>query len=744
MRPVAFVILLLVAVAVPLRAQQMKTCNQYVCGIVEPLTGLVTIRINPGLNTSPILSFPQKSFLSVMIGDRIFTNNNVGTNIASDPRFGGLLQKGVNQKTGDTIRTTWANMNGCDIIQDVYPVSLEASGQIVIKWKVKNNKANIPIWAQAQFLLDVQVGDQNPNDGAPILTRYGYRPIWESYNTASTYGIPWYFAAFENILPNPPTFSPGITGVGYTHDVNYKLGLKKPSQMTVGDWGSPLGNALVDPLWGLASNIQWGSQYKDAAILFQWDGVGIPGNGTTEIARTSYGTGEGVSCDGKLFSFVLSPLAIRWKSTKYQPDTLLIDYYVFNPYSPLPNDPNYGPPYTNTYLTIHCGPNLRVIYPDTSQDSQKSQRQQVGPAGGYIPQYGVGTASWRVVADKAIGCSGSIDSWLKFTGDAVYGGNQYIVDTCTLPLKIDCVTEDFLPPIADNLKIDTFSRSFDVHDNRAKDTGLDTITWVPRPGSNTDTTKFRVVLPTYSHCSKGLHTVRVEVKDTTKSASGCYDFTLRDCQGNDTLYTVCLVYVVEPPPPDTLPPVISVITSKPGDTTRCRHLCDSVLVTETRKHDSGLKSVMTLASANMQVTYLKPLAEGDTVLAITICVIDSTRDGSLTIRAADKAGNYTDSTFCYKALPSGVSDLPPESGTVELIGNPATEKTVLRILLNSSQTVAIRVIDIAGKEMSAERVVAGVGTTDIPIATSSLAAGTYYVIAEFGGRQYAKKLSVIK
>src|SRR6185503_11372906 len=75
---------------------QFLVKNNYVAAIVEPQTGWITIRKSPGTLQDPILSYPQKSFLSIMIGDKIYTNNNVGVNIGTDPRLGGMLQNGVN------------------------------------------------------------------------------------------------------------------------------------------------------------------------------------------------------------------------------------------------------------------------------------------------------------------------------------------------------------------------------------------------------------------------------------------------------------------------------------------------------------------------------------------------------------------------------------------------------------------------------------------------------------------------
>src|SRR5688572_1519596 len=117
----------------------LSTFNKYVIATVEAGTGYIGIAIPPPGAQAPRLSYYGKSFLSVNINGRIFTNNNIGINIQTDPRFAGYLTNGINQKVGDTISTTWYNKDGCDITQEVYPVLLDTSGQIVMRWKIRNN-----------------------------------------------------------------------------------------------------------------------------------------------------------------------------------------------------------------------------------------------------------------------------------------------------------------------------------------------------------------------------------------------------------------------------------------------------------------------------------------------------------------------------------------------------------------------------------------------------------------------------
>lgn len=638
----------------------LTTQNRYVIATVEAGSGCIGLTLPPGGPAAARLSYYPKSYVTVNVNGRMFTNNNVGINIQNQPQFAGYLSNGVNRKVGDTIITTWLNREGCDIIQEVYPVLLDTSGQIIMRWKVRNNNTQ-PLFAQVQYLLDLQVG-YDANDDSPVLTRYGYDPIWEQFTAGSQpFGIPWYFAAFEN----RPSDNPGVIGAGYTHDVNYKLGLIKPAVMSIGDWKQPYGHALVDFLWGPPPDAPWGQNYGDAAILYQWDAVGILGKKTAEIGRTSYGTPEFSFCYGDLFGILFNPKHFKWKGSKYDPDTATVEFYAFNTNSPQPGAADFGPAANNTRLKLHVGPSLRIVDPAPDASSNgKIQTQLVGPQAGFIPQRGVGTAFWKIVADKARNCNEAIDSWLKFTcessiSESVFR-NSGIADTCEHPINVDCADEDREPPIvAFESKTDSypFIDTFTVRDDRSTDRGIDKLTWVATPGSNTDISKFSIVVtPDRKPCYRKPYTVVIAQLDST--IGGCFDFTFVDCAGNDTTHTVCLVPHPVPIIPDTLPPIVSTILTTPGypGAMPCNGRCDSLLLTDNRLHDKGLKRVDVLAATNMK---LRPTAitEGDVAVKTSVCVTDTMFDGMITLRIWDAADNYTDTTYRYCTIADTLAPL---------------------------------------------------------------------------------------
>src|SRR2546421_13105139 len=82
-----------------LRAQNMKTSNQFIVGDVEGQSGFVTVLLPPGrIAMDKQLSFANKSFFTCQIGSTIFTNNEVLSPFPSNAK---RLSDGTTEKTGD-------------------------------------------------------------------------------------------------------------------------------------------------------------------------------------------------------------------------------------------------------------------------------------------------------------------------------------------------------------------------------------------------------------------------------------------------------------------------------------------------------------------------------------------------------------------------------------------------------------------------------------------------------------------
>ncbi|MEP7235144.1 MAG: hypothetical protein ABI778_07595, partial [Ignavibacteriota bacterium] len=214
------------------------TGNREIWAIVEGSTGLVQVTLPPGAWNSGTLDFPDHSFLTCLIGGTYFTNNS----IIALPVNAEYLRSGITVKIADTIRTTWLNKNGVDIIQDIYPVLFSRSGQIVYKWKFRNTTGT-PLYIGCQYLQDVQISDpndrniQHSNDGPIILTKWSYKPLWQQYpDFTGQEGMPPFYIAFLHDLPNNPSFVPNLSAQGYLDYPGPPLKLIKPLQITIGDW----------------------------------------------------------------------------------------------------------------------------------------------------------------------------------------------------------------------------------------------------------------------------------------------------------------------------------------------------------------------------------------------------------------------------------------------------------------------------------------------------------------------------
>jgi hypothetical protein len=238
----------------------LKTGQKYVTAIVDHGSGWVQVKEFPGNQSSGTYSYPQKSFASFQFNGKVFTNNDVGLGPLPANTF--IMKDGILQKIGDTIRCVWPNKDGVDLIQEIYPVLLEKSEQIVFRWKVLNKRSNSVVVA-VQYLLDVQVGDGNyTNERVPIHTRYSSNHAnWDVYTSTTGTGIPSIYFAFQYPPPNSPSFSLGLSGMGYTDNSFVNFGLTKPIRQTIGNW-----NDMIEMRWGPPVPLPNGS-YTDGATL---------------------------------------------------------------------------------------------------------------------------------------------------------------------------------------------------------------------------------------------------------------------------------------------------------------------------------------------------------------------------------------------------------------------------------------------------------------------------------------------
>lgn len=738
-RPI--IVLLVVLLSSSLFAQlgvPLKTGQKYVTAIVDHGSGWVQVKIFPGKPNDGTLSYPQKSFVSFNVNGKVYTNNDVGlssplpanTIILKD----GVLTKRAGAKPNtDTVVCTWSNKDGVDLIQEIYPVLLEKSEQIVYRWKVLNKRSDSVIVA-VQYLLDIQVGDGHYiNERVPIHTRYSSNHAnWDVYTPTTGTGIPSIYFAFQYPPPNSPSFSLGLSGMGYTDNSFANFGLTIPIRQTIGDW-----NDMIEMRWGPPVPLPNGS-YTDGATLLEFNSFIATPNKEAMVASTSYGTGEYETCKGQLFGVIFYPLRIKQEGANLSPNPFTVDFFVFNPQQVSGAH--------NTEITLYVGSNLTITSPTPITNNGKTQTQLIS-VGGFIPPLGVGTASWTVQATKPTKCIGDITSSLNFWAESPGLGYPIFVnegtgsDTCGHPIIVDCKSPlvDIFPPIIDNpVTVSRVKKYVSGHDNRVDvDTGMKMITWQPR-GSADSTTFAVTVSPPVVQCTKTTYTVAIEQRDSTRG--GCIDVIFTDCMGNTSDTTVCFesrTYV----PPDTLAPLTF-------DHATINKRKKEFKVLDNRTDDKGLKealyTVRDMDSA--KVDFIPPLDSASKVVhVVVVSQTDTLHYGCVVFQISDYANNVTLDSICFtKDTSLGVSR-NSANDVFTILGNPSSGKATVLLTIEKEQDIMLRIVDAIGREVRGVDVKGlRIGENYIPLTTSDLASGTYYVIVEIDDKQYAKTLKVIR
>ena len=643
---VLFVLLLAPAI---LQAQgvYLYTGNKYVTARVNQQTGTFIIYTTPGGyygSQEKALTFSNEtSFFTIEIGGKVYTNNMVGLGsdrkgFSADPRFGGYLMnatsriiRGTNAGLfgyADTVETVWKLPVG-DVIQHVYPVAFDFSGQIVMKWKFKNRAAG-NVRVQSQYLLDTKI---RKNDRAKVLIRSGYRRNWTLYveNNPNYPPVPAFFQAFQQDL-EPPLFDPILASQGTL--INPELGLMKPDAVMVGQWESQAlaqGNSLVDQLWSYP-NPYPEDEYDDSAVLIifpaQYSASGL----TTEVGRTAYGTGEYESCTGDLYALIFRPRILRANATgdDYKPNPFNVDVYLFNT--------NKFTEAGNTIATLEVGPYLKILEPAGTADG-KSATMYAEPR--TVGVGGVSVATWKVQTEKT--CTGDT-TWLRVSAKSTLGDPSF-TQSCELPLPLPCLDRDTLPPIAEPEVALGYLKTIQFHDDRQKDKGIEKIEVL-----NHDPKKVTVTIDPFPKCTKSWVKINMLQIDTT--VKSCLTLKVTDCAGNVTEKEIC--FPEWPPVPDIIKPRIFLLGSDLTDNgTLCNAKWDTLLAVDDTLYDQGLQSIEYtpgVPPVNMELV-INSFATGASRHGFVIRTLDKMVDGSISIRATDRAGNFVDHTLNYCTIP---------------------------------------------------------------------------------------------
>ena len=636
-----------------------STGNQFVSAVVEDGPGWIWFRRE---NPHAILSFQNKSFLSLKIGSKVYSNNNVA-NAAGTADI--QLDNGVTNKIDDTIETVWPE-SGFEIIQDVYPVAFEISGQIVYKVRVVNHTGT-QLNVQGQYLLDVDVNGQ---DLSAILTRWNYTPNWTEYPSGSAPKMPWWYLSFEH----SPTSGQGtgVIGTGYLIDqyAPQPMELLTPDLFATVDW-----NDESSFSWGPDPNAPWGTPYtaKDNAVLIEWPATAAQGSGkdtTVEVLRGSYGTGEFEICYGNFVAINFFPHRIVYDGIKHQ--------YIHNPFhvtSIIFDAQTADAKQAVASLTVDGSE--RIISPkyglrgDSLFEQQGIGAGAVQTTGGTVPSLGVADADWVDSTYDVVNCSQ--DSLVDWTLNVVASGPFVPAfvnpNPCEFQILVECTKTDIVAPLIDSIHKTVFADTLTVTDMTSLDRGIDNIRWTYDPpfaasnlpvkltwqvAGSPDSTS--LVSPTNFNCFKD--SVRVTSRQIDTTIGGCINFVFTDCKGNVSYQQVC--YGTHTPPGhfDTLAPLFGPaerVHRNPNSDTNCNGQCVNITATDNRTDDRGLEGVrvVTGSDTNMTLTVPSTFVVRDPSLTVQVCVRDSMKDGVIVLEATDSTTptHHTFDTLRYCTYP---------------------------------------------------------------------------------------------
>jgi hypothetical protein len=729
-----------------------STSNTQIWANVDGSTGRVNVLLPPGSITSGSLSFPDHSYFTCKIDSTVFTNNDrfvLPPNVKT-------LNDGNTVKIADTIKTTWSNKAGVDIIQDIYPVAFlnpapqGSSGQIVYKWSFHNNNSS-PIAIACQYLQDLDIFDPtdnktpDANDGPTVLTKWSYQPDWQQYpNNFTGQGVPPFFIGFLHDLPNGPNFFPNLSGQGYFDFPGAPLNLIKPFRVTIGDW-STMANTIFGarPSWPVNGGARYGN---DNGILLEFTPQGVPAGKTVEIGRTSYGTGQFETCIGDLFSLVFYPHHLVWTKTPspgfYTPNPIHIEKFVVY----APNKPGENKPAaTNTQMTLTVGDDMNLTDSIGTINIGKSQTKPDTGPGMFLAPGDVGYFDWWAWTSPALFCKAPDIDTLLFTGTSSLGPPTFLnsqgADECDQLITIDCAEADVDPPLFSDSVYSNHSAILTVSDSRTTDRGLQSITWVPE--NKTDTTKFIVSapIPPIGACytDKAKHTVTITQKDST--IGGCFDFTFTDCLAHQSFTTVCLVahlLIL----PDTLAPIIQV-TADNNVSGRW-----SIMLRDDRQYDKGLDTFYFLSDTNIHLPLSLPAIACLAAYGLAVTSLDTTKNSSFCIRVIDCAKNYHDTCVFQQGKPDTTNSFVGSNNLYSLSleanhPNPFSHVTTFTYTIAEYGMVKLYLYDELGREIA--RIIDGAsaqGTYSADFDGSKLAAGSYIVRLENGGGVVSRRVVV--
>jgi hypothetical protein len=213
------------------------------------------------------LSFPNKSFFTIRIEDKIYTNND-------NPPDGVMpLPTATSASaTSTAIITTW-DLTDVKIEQRVESrMNAKAEMVLSVSYAVTNrSSANVQV--QPQYLLDVKIG----RNDRTYYALYGSQ--WSETWSRATAPVP------ELVIFTEQEFAPPSYDVGIVTELTFDNTMPKlPSLLIIGHWEELETIAFVDPKMTFPPLVTW-----DGAALMQWEGISVKAGERVELGAFYYG-----------------------------------------------------------------------------------------------------------------------------------------------------------------------------------------------------------------------------------------------------------------------------------------------------------------------------------------------------------------------------------------------------------------------------------------------------------------------
>ncbi|MDB5033743.1 MAG: hypothetical protein JWQ98_984 [Chlorobi bacterium] len=580
--------------------------------------------------------------------------------------------------TGDSCVTTW-KVQGYTILQRLFvekPQTVYDNGTDVVieyEWTVDpfGPPSELGIFMMLDLFNGQAAGTGGNADYTSVVTSQGYFPVEQGGKlfTPPFDTIPdWYHAG--NFLFQAPVNNvmPIHRLKGTTHG---GLPVNTPDIFAIGDWI----NYLRYYSWDISSG-DVGRPFHDCASAMRWGHL----TGSGKI-RTAYGmddrTGNNLyHCrDTAVFIDIKTERLVeqKVKNGVYSPTTFNVDMWISN---------------TNpTGLT-----DMTVTMTQPIGGAAGRNRLTLNPATpnpvGYVSLPARSTKHLHWVIDVAPGTN---DSLLDIPLEFKY---QYNASRQPRVFKVPCspiVTikgyRDPVPPPQDVMapvntvpvpnKTTWSTDVLDRHPGYAYDTGLDKILITANDNNNFLVTQTPQV---FTRCDTTM-TVNFlfKVVDTTQAARVV--FCAYDCKGNSHCDSV-----IYKPRPDTFKPEIVSIDSLGSAGPPCNtrvfgvHVIDSTHQLQDAG-DNGFGIIEIVGTPvnfdTMSINYDKGYAgivAFDPRASFRVQVLDSMKNGSITVRFADYAGNADTITFNYCTLP----DILPPVSTKVAVANPIPGQPTIR------------------------------------------------------------------